>query len=382
VSRELPLAAGVALLVAGTWTVQTTWERYDLAGPELLSDGGFDRGLEAWEAGGYGGEARAEHGGVVLSVTPPCERPTCGAIVLQDLPLPDAHTLVLGATSSTDGVGGPKTSVGMLHAFLVPRAEDGTGLWDEALVVVARSGKTPWTPDSDGMRVQPHWKALTVMIQLRAAEGTARVDDVTLRAATPKATWRLAVDGLAGAWLVAAFGTLVALATTPGTRFRGPFVAACILGLGLLVLPARYVDGTVDAFVAALQPEPEAIVEPPPPSTSPAAASSPAPASAEPGEAAPMPDESVLRGALREAAPHFSLFVLLGALGGLAFPSAAATGVAIRMLAFAGTTEVLQLFTPDRGPSVEDIVADTAGVALGLAVAKLVTRRWRAPPTA
>lgn len=383
-SRELPLAAGVGLLVAGTWSVQTTWERYNLVGPELLDDGGFERGLEAWESGGYGGEARAEDGAVVLSVTPPCERPTCGAILLQDLPVPEAEILVLGASTATEGVGGPITSVGELNVYLVPRGADGTGLWDEALTVVSQSGTSPWTAQRFGMDVQPHWTSLTVLVQLRAAEGLARADDVTLRTATPRAVWRLALDGLAGGWLVAAFGTLVALARTPGTRFRGAFVAACIAGLGLLVLPARYVDGAVDAVVAAFEAEPEAIVTPPPrveaaPATPAPAAS---PAKREPGEAAPMPDESVLRGTLREAAPHFSLFVLLGALAALAFPGAPTAGLAIRMLAFAGTTEVLQLFTPDRGPSVEDIVADTAGVALGLAVARLVTRRWAPRPSA
>jgi hypothetical protein len=385
VSRELPLAAGVGLLVAGTWSVQTSWERYDLVGPELLDDGGFDRGLEAWESGGYGGEARVEQGAVVLSVTPPCERPTCGAVLIQDLPVPDAGILVLGASTATEGVGGPITSVGELNVYLVPRAADGTGLWDEALTAVSQTGTSPWTTERYGMDVQPHWTSLTVLVQLRAAEGLARADDVTLRAATPRAAWRLALDGLAGGWLVAAFGTLVQLARTPGTRFRGAFVAACIAGLGLLVLPARYVDGAVDAMVAVFEAEADPIVIPAAPSEVERADTPASPTAAtttkEPGEAAPMPDESVLRGTLREAAPHFSLFVLLGALAALAFPGAPAGGVGVRMLAFAGTTEVLQLFTPDRGPSLEDIVADTAGVALGLAVARLVTRRWASRPS-
>ena len=46
-------------------------------------------------------------------------------------------------------------------------------------------------------------------------------------------------------------------------------------------------------------------------------------------------------------------------------------------LLYAITDEVHQIFVPDRGPGVLDVVIDFAGVCIGIAVAAVITRWWQ-----
>lgn len=65
---------------------------------------------------------------------------------------------------------------------------------------------------------------------------------------------------------------------------------------------------------------------------------------------------------------HFAAFIALGAIGALAFPGRRAmVWLAIALFAFGCLLEGLQLFVPSRQSSLGDVIANTLGIAVGIA---------------
>ncbi len=73
---------------------------------------------------------------------------------------------------------------------------------------------------------------------------------------------------------------------------------------------------------------------------------------------------------------HMVTFAVLTVLALLSWPGRLRL-VAGALLGYGVLIEVLQSFTPTRSPSLGDVVADAAGIALGLALA-----RWIGQPSA
>ena len=77
---------------------------------------------------------------------------------------------------------------------------------------------------------------------------------------------------------------------------------------------------------------------------------------------------------------HFAVFALVGVAFGLAYPSRyLANGVAL--LAFTGGIELAQLWAPGRHARFSDFAVNALGLAVGLGLAYLVTKRQRAAAT-
>lgn len=65
---------------------------------------------------------------------------------------------------------------------------------------------------------------------------------------------------------------------------------------------------------------------------------------------------------------HFGAFMALGAIGAIAFPGRRAMlWLALALFAFGCLLEGLQVFVPTRQASLGDVVADSVGIAAGLA---------------
>ena len=73
---------------------------------------------------------------------------------------------------------------------------------------------------------------------------------------------------------------------------------------------------------------------------------------------------------------HMLAFASLGALGLLAFPQRL-TAVVLCVLSYGALIEVLQSFTPNRSAEWLDLLADAAGILLGLAITGLMGRLAR-----
>lgn len=65
---------------------------------------------------------------------------------------------------------------------------------------------------------------------------------------------------------------------------------------------------------------------------------------------------------------HFAAFMALGAIGALAFPGRRAmVWLAIALFAFGCLLEGLQLFVPSRQATLGDVIANSLGIAVGIA---------------
>ena len=77
---------------------------------------------------------------------------------------------------------------------------------------------------------------------------------------------------------------------------------------------------------------------------------------------------------------HFAVFALVGVAFGLAYPARyLATGAAL--LAFTGGIELAQLWAPGRHARFSDFAVNALGLAAGLGLAYLVTKRHKAAAT-
>ena len=83
---------------------------------------------------------------------------------------------------------------------------------------------------------------------------------------------------------------------------------------------------------------------------------------------------------VRKAA-HFTEFACLGALlawrGGMEGERHAAAFPALLGMAAAVVDESIQMFTPDRGPSLTDVWIDTSGAAVGIMLLLLGHHLWK-----
>jgi len=74
---------------------------------------------------------------------------------------------------------------------------------------------------------------------------------------------------------------------------------------------------------------------------------------------------------------HVLAYLTLAATGGVAFPGRRLIPrLALGLLILGCALEALQVLVPGRVASVDDAVANAIGVALGLAIARIVGRRW------
>lgn len=85
----------------------------------------------------------------------------------------------------------------------------------------------------------------------------------------------------------------------------------------------------------------------------------------------PVPTSGVL---LSDKAQHLAAYAALALAGGLGFAGAAAR-VVVGVFALGLALEGVQAFVPGRLAGLDDVVANTLGVALGIIVAMVVNRR-------
>lgn len=94
------------------------------------------------------------------------------------------------------------------------------------------------------------------------------------------------------------------------------------------------------------------------------------------GAVVPMVDSDVLSVAVRKGA-HVAEYAVLGALLTWALRGRAAWAIPVGVV-YAATDEIHQLFVPGRAGQVSDVLIDSLGVALGVALVLLVRARRRA----
>jgi VanZ family protein len=94
-----------------------------------------------------------------------------------------------------------------------------------------------------------------------------------------------------------------------------------------------------------------------------------------------IPDDEVPDVVFSDKVHHLVAYAVIAALGMLGYRGPrAAVAVVIGSIALGGLIEIGQRHVPGRSPDLLDFVADVAGVAVGLILARLAASVW--PPSA
>lgn len=94
---------------------------------------------------------------------------------------------------------------------------------------------------------------------------------------------------------------------------------------------------------------------------------------------APVPPKEITTG--WDKLNHVSAFAVLTLVARFAFPTGrrAAWTVALALLAYGGLIEIVQLFVPGRESEWADLLGDTIGIGVGMALAAVVPAGRRDP---
>lgn len=328
----LAFAALVALLVT-TVAVFGLVPRYEVAGPELVPQQPFTPDLAGWRMHGpWANVTVTDEGWVVLRNDDP------DASVRLSLALPRAPGLdfvqVRGVFAARDVVPG---QVAWYDARVVLASidRDGNGLWQRPNTVFASASASPPVERGRIFRLTDAVASLVVSFGLAQATGEIEVRALSVRPVRERALFHGLTAALAAAWLVWLLALGGQLVRGTGTLWRAGLLALAALPVVVsLMLPGEWRTAIVEVArttTAGLPIEPDDLA-------------------------------------------HALMFAGLAVVLRVARPRDPAAAQIFGLMAFAGISEVLQLFAVERGPSLLDWSFDAAGILFGFAIASLVRR--------
>ena len=326
------LAVLSALLVLLTGATFLLMPRYDIQGDPLIAHPAFEDGLAEWKKAGLVSEDKDDPGKVVLESISP-EKQT---YLQRDIPLPSGDTMVIlrAQVQGDEVVVGPE-------------------IWDSGRIYLAQldaAGKPDWGEDHNlfnmngTTEVRNYRRAFTTPaeietarlgIELKNATGRLTVTELEVTVVEYKPTFLVAVGCLLLAWSVVVLYTgIKTFSGISSVRIRIWLGIVCALSVVALMLPGGFHDTGTESIGGWLG----------------------------------VDDIDV------DAIGHGVMFTVLAFLVRLGRPADPLWLHVGAWILIAIASEVLQLFTFDRDPSIDDLWVDGLGVLLGLALAEAVNR--------
>ncbi len=329
-----PLVAWVLMLVA-TWTFFHWVPAWTPSSDDLVVNGRFDRGLEAWSAG-PGVQARTSVEGLVLESRR--SRPHAGIEQAFAYPSPCDHLRLLTVLAVEEVVAGDHP---WQRARLVVGRRAGGGWALETSPLLTFEGTLPWSQHEAVLPCPRPVERIYLRVELHDVTGIVRLSRIHL---TPvhESTWvtTARVIGII-AWAV--LGMILVRRLVVRVRALG-------LTLPMLALAALIVVGVMI---------PEALRN-------------------ELVDGLGLPRSPIAVGPFTvpgSTLGHGLLFAALAALLGASGKAPARLRLLGWLVLFAVTTEILQNFVPGRAPDPTDLWADICGIALGLLGGGLIRRQ-------
>ena len=335
--RLATLALLSVVLVALTAATFLLLPRYEILGDPLIADPAFEDGLNGWEQEGLITFDKADPARVSLQSVN-ADTPT---FLTRDIELTAGDTLlVLRAEVQGDDVEAGPEIWDQARIYLVQLDAAGEPLWDEDHELFDLNGTTDVRNYSRAFAIPDETETVRIGIELKNATGQLTVSKLELIEAKRPLTFVILASGLILAWgaltLYSAFRTLKGI---DSPRIRLWLGIACALSVAALMLPGDIHEVWIKAIAGPLGME--------------------------------DPDVDVIGHGV-----VFTVLAFLVRLGRPLVPIWMHIGV---WLLIAIASEVAQLFTFDREPSVEDLIVDGIGILLGLALAETArsVQRWR-----
>ena len=326
------LAVLSVLLVLLTGATFLLMPRYDIQGDPLIADPAFEDGLVEWTKAGLVSEDKDDPGKVVLESLSP-EKQT---YLQRDIVLPSGETMAVLRAQ----VQGEEVAVGpeiwdSARIFLAQLGADGKPDWGEEHNLFNMNGTTKIRNYRRAFTMPAEVEVARLGIELKNATGRLTVTELELTVVEYKPTFLAAVGCLLLAWSVVVLNTgIKTFSGISSVRIRILLGIVCALSIVALMLPGGFHDiGTegVAAWIGV--------------------------------------DELDI-----DAIGHGIMFTVLAFLVRLGRPADPLWLHVGAWILIAIASEVLQLFTFDRDPSIDDLWVDGLGILLGLPLAEVINR--------
>ena len=337
------------LLTAGLFELAP---RYEITGPELLRNGGFEDGLEEWTVHGAKGAATAASGVVVLE----SDDPSRSVGIRQILPaVPGQEILLLAAEVSTQNVRQGTKSWYAARVYLVGRTAEGKSLVSIPHVLVTQIGDNSWRRYSAAFPVAGNVKEVVVGAQLIRTTGVMRLRDLRLVPVRERAAFRGAGYALLAAWAVALAWIGGSLLHDIGSAlFRGLVAVVTLAITAGVLMPGPVKQELLTSAWSAYERLGPALAE-------------------RLSEIAGLEwGGAEYLGFNISQITHFALFFVLAALARFAWPADRRAFQFLCLLLFAAVTEALQYFVAGRQPTVQDWSFDAGGIFLAFALSSVL----------
>lgn len=319
--------------------------RFEVSGLPILNVEIFDRNLDGWSIYGPREVASIKTGAATLE-----DQDTSRSVGLyRYLPLTGGQdTLLMSVDVSTEDVRRGQKSWHTALVYLVGRDSDGQLLWKTQRVAAQLEGTNPWRRYSTSFTFDENIKEAMFGAFLAHTTGTLKIRNLVITPVKERAPFLYLAYALIAAWalMITRIG-YVSLRSVASPMFGwGIAAVAIVIAVGVL-LPGSLkheVQATVFSFAAQ-----------------------------------PLLDfvwgEPEFFGITSSQAGHFIIFLILGVIGRLAWSHTSPWIILIGLLIFAAVTETLQLYVPNRYPSVEDWFTDATGVITGLILCGIVFKK-------
>jgi len=339
-------AAPIFLLVMLTIGLFEFVPRYEISGPDLLKNGGFEDGLEGWVIVGVEDAIEASSGVAILK-----SRDSTQPIAIQQRVTvePGMVKLQLNVEIFTNNISQGIKSWHLARVYLIGFTAKGEILWNSQRAVAQLSGDTPWRGYSDVIRLTKNMSEVGVGAQIAFATGDVLVRNLRLHPVKELAVFQAVKYALIIAWVIMLIWVSNCIIRSIQSFVFGgaAIVIAIIIMLGALI-PGSIKGELKEEFSGLL-----------------------------PIDGSEKIKEVVLsskNGLYADFSQlmHFAEFFVLAILIRLTWAYVGRTPLLIGIMFLALISETIQFFAVGRQPAVEDWLLDIGGGGLGMVVIEAV----------
>lgn len=322
------LVALSALLVVLSIVVFLFMTRYEQIGEPLVDHPAFADVLEGWERQGQVTWTEDDPGRVVL------DRPSLEArtAITKDIPLPDGGgIMILRAQVQAEDVRAGPEVWDQARVYLAQVDADGNVLWGEDHNLFVMDGTTEVRNYSRAYAIPSEIRTLRLGVEMKNATGKLTVSRLELTEAERPITFLITAGSLLLAWTVLiVYSGHQTMRGIESVKLKIWLAVAAVLSIIAIMMPGDLYADSWQAFAFRFG----------------------------------LEDLDI------NSLAHAVIFAALAFIVRLGRPSDPIWLHVAAWLPIAVASEVLQLFTIEREPSLYDLVLDMAGVAIGLGLAE------------